>query len=394
MSKPLKIVQYKYYLKESSKDGIISFVGSNPSSKASFFYRAFIDQSLRNIMKRRFEECFSYSNTQGSNHLRQAISGLFIDNIRVSADSILITNGSQQAISLIAQTLIRPNDNVLVDHTSYLGIEKPLKDSRARIQSFPKPLHELSYSGIEKVIKYVQPKILYVIPDFANPTGQSLTGELRTFLAEFAERYRFFLVEDRSYSCLAYPYNPLLPSLLSLSSDTLSIGSISKCIAPGLRIGWIASAQINNINKLVLQKETVDLGSSMLVQEISASILEELRKSPKLMDTIKAFYQRRMELLLSSLEKYMPEDFSWTIPHGGFFVWVNGPKSLDSRSFFQRALLNGVGFTPGCLFYYKKPQNNTFRLSISDVPDTDIEEGVKRLAKAASEELSQIHHSS
>lgn len=385
MRSNLKIELWKKYIEKSLGSEFISFTSGRPSSKINLFYFKKLNKVIKQLLKKNKEKLFDYSPPEGLFSLRQAIGQeLKRERIAVSPQEVIIINGAQQGINLVAQLLLKKQNKVLVEKQTYLGIEKPFTDQQAKIFSFPQHLNELKEEKIGRIITKVSPRLIYLIPDFANPTGKSLTLEKRKLLVKLAKKYHFLIIEDQTYRNLVFEKEESLPSIRSLYPATIALGTVSKIIVPGLRIGWLIIKDKKLWQKLALQKEANDLCPPRINQEIIARLLTDQNCFKNYLDKIRAYYQEKMNILLLSLEKYMPKEFSWNKPQGGFFVWVKGPKKFDSRKFFYQALKNKVNFMPGFIFYYQKPEYNTFRLSISGILKDKIEEGIKRLAKTYS----------
>jgi len=369
----LKIKQWHHLIKKGNKQNIISFASGRPESKISSIAHKKLVQITKKIIN--YKNIFDYSSASGIPSLKQEVLKKFVD---VSNIDVLITNGAQQAIKLSIDALIPLKGKIIIPNPTYLGIELPLITKKANI--FPLSLHTLSKQQLEKAIKNIRPHLLYVIPDFSNPDGKTLSLEKRKLLAFLAKKYHFFIIEDQTYRFLNYQ-SSLLPSIQSFDKkSTISIGTISKIIAPGLRIGWI-NASHSLIEKLTLYKEAEDLFTPSLNQLIVAEFLKDSKNFKNHQKKIKKLYQKRLALLLKLLKQYLSNKFTWENPKGGFYVWIQGSKKFKSQQYLHKALKNNVAFIPGHIFYYKNPQYNNFRLSISALSKSQIKKGVKKLTK-------------
>jgi len=385
--KPSKVKQYQYFNKKSLKPKIISFINTNPDSKVVSICHPLIKKSIKYASKNIKDYVFNYSPPQGHPTLRQSISNWIQKNNSLSfnLNKIVITNGAHQAINLITQTLLKPKDAVLVENTSYLGIQKPFQNKNVTIKNFPKHLNQLTSKEIKKIVTTIKPKLIYLIPELSNLTGKYLSTNKRKLIANLAEKQHFYILEDQTHRQLAYPPGTKSnPTISSLNPNTLAINSLSKIISPGLRIGWLTTKQQKLIKKIVEQKESSDLNSPTLNQIMIAYILDHLIKSPKALNQISNYYQKKLESLDIYLKKYMPSNFNWNKHHNGFILWLTGPKSFNSQKKFRKAIKNQVAFIPGHIFFFQKPPFNTMRLSVSHTPLKKIKIGVKKLAQAIS----------
>lgn len=362
----------------------ISFTSGRPGPEVySFSFKR-----LRKILislalqKARINKMADYAPSAGIDQLREVIAEKFRDEEakRVRAKNIIITCGAQQAISLATRTLIKPGETVLLENQNYVGFQKPISNQKAKIKVLSRSIREITTEVLEQEIETSQPKIFYLSSDFANPTGYTLPRTTRKTIVNLARKYKFLILEDQTYRDLVYRPEDQLPSFKGLVDKTISVGTISKTIIPGLRIGWLA---VNDkySSELLEQKRADDLFTSPLSQMIAAEFIKNKQKYKQHLKKIRRYYQEKMSILLQSLEKYFPPKFSWNRPKGGVFVWIEGPKTFNSQKLFSKAVKNGVSFMPGLVFYYQKPKFNTFRLSISTTPKEKIEEGIMKLAK-------------
>jgi len=386
--KLLKIKQYQYFSKKSLKPKIISFINTNPDSKIISICHSLLKKSIKYSLKNLEENVFSYSPTQGHLILRQSLVNWIKKNdlLSLTSNEIIITNGAHQAINLIAQTLTKSKDTILVENTSYLGIQKPFQDKNITIKSFPKHLNQLTSEEIKKLINLTKPKLIYLVPELPNLTGQYLSTNKRKLIANLAKKQNFYILEDQTHRQLAYPPGTKsTPTIASLNPNTLTVNSLSKIISPGLRIGWLTTKQQKLIKKIVQQKESSDLSSPTLNQIMTAYILDHLTKSPKILNQISNYYQKKLDLLNIYLKKCLPPNFSWNKHHNGFILWLTGPKSFNSQKLFQKAIKNQIAFIPGHVFFFQEsPPFNTIRLSVSHTPINKIKIGVKKLAQVIS----------
>ena len=363
-------------LKVTERPEVISFAGGLPSP-ASFpaeEMRAAADRILRDDPS----GALQYSATEGYMPLREWVAARYsVGGVKVRASQVLITTGSQQALDLLGKVLVSPGSPVLVETPTYLGA----------LQSFS--LYEPNYVQVPTDDKGLVPegltpeltagaRLLYAIPNFQNPTGRRLPLERRQALAEFAKHSPFPVIEDDPYGALLYAGEPL-PTVHSLAPEhVVHLGSFSKVLAPGLRLGYIIAPEDLHF-KLVQAKQATDLHTPTFTQRIVYEVVKG-----GFLDThipkVRALYRDQCEAMLDSLKRNMPEGVSWNRPEGGMFVWVTLPAHIDSMKLLAEAVAQNVAFVPGAPFFASEPQHNKLRLSFVTVPPAKIEEGVAKLA--------------
>jgi 2-aminoadipate transaminase len=363
--------------KEKSKDlngltDLISFANGTPDKNLLKQYFSVLKPIVKKIMKSSKELVLNYTSPEGSANLRKNVCGLLKgDNINCSYDEILITTGSQQAIKILVDALLEPGDVVMLSMPTYIGVEKPLIDKGVMIK-------DLSEEGIKKY----HPKMVYLIPDFSNPTGMSMSLVERQKIVSLARKYGFIIVEDQTYRELYFDDKKLIPSIVSLYEETVVIGTVSKFMAPGLRIGWIFLKNKNILDKLILTKESIDLSTSALNQGITAELLNKFIKNEKILNNGRRLYSKKMNILVNSLNSELGDYFEWEIPAGGYYIWLKPKIDFDINQYWKRCLRVGVVFSPGFLFYFDNRASNELRLSIGDVSEDKIKLGVKRMKLA------------
>lgn len=292
-----------------------------------------------------------------------------------SEGNVLITAGSQQALDLIGKLLISPGDAVLVDRPTYLGA----------LQAFN--AYEPAYVDRDAVEAGAETALGYVVPDYANPTGRSLTLAEREALLDLAEARDFVLVEDAAYRELRFEGEER-PPLLALdvarsgsieAARTLLCGTFSKTLAPALRIGWICGPAAA-LEKLVLLKQGCDLHVSTLNQLAACEAVQE--GYDQHLSRLRSAYRAKAQAMCAALARHMPDGVTWAEPEGGMFVWLTLPEGIDGAELLARGLASErVAFVPGAPFFATNAQPNTIRLSYSLPAEADIDEGVKRLAR-------------
>ena len=366
-------------------NAIYSFAGGYPS--ADTFPLEEIRKTMSEVIDKYRGKAFQYGATQGVPELREAVAKRY----GVPVERVQITSSSQQGIDVCTRILVNPGDVVLTSSPSYLGALQSFRSYRADIRGVA---HKTSLSDFrqeyETVLEQVKAegkkvKFLYMIPDFQNPSGESLTLEERQMLVDLASEHDFLIVEDSPYRELRYEGEPV-PTMYSLSPDrVIHLGSFSKIFAPGFRLGWaIAHPQL--LDKIYVCKQSLDLCPPIFDQYVAAEFLESGRLDENLQRSI-ALYKGKRDLLLGLLEEYMPEGVSWTHPEGGLFLFLTMPEGFDAVEFYDTALDAGVAYVAGEFFHPDGSGKNTMRMNFSFMTHERITEGVKLLATILKERL-------
>ncbi len=360
-------------LKVTSKKDFISFAGGLPDE--NLFPMFALKKMSKKVLKDYSSKAFQYSVTEGYEPLRQFIIDNFYKDADITTDNILITHGSQQGIDLLSKLFLDEDDKVGLSEPGYLGALQAFKAYRAKPVSIPSG--EISLDKFEKIEK-LPIKFLYVIPDFHNPTGERMSLEMRKKLVETGKH---MIVEDTAYRLLSFD-GDILPSLYELDKNgrVIQMGSFSKIIAPGLRIGWIcASKEI--IDYLVIAKQFSDLHTNGFGQLVVYSYLTNenwLRHVRKL----RRKYKQKKDIMLDAIKKYFPSGYTLTEPLGGMFIWLTYKDAkLDFYDILETAVNEGVAFVPGQEFAFNKKLNNSVRLNFSHPSKEKIEEGIKKLGQ-------------
>ena len=365
-------------------NSIYSFAGGYPSAET--FPMEDIRQIMSLVIDKYGGKAFQYGATQGVTELREALA----KRCGVSLERIQITSSSQQGIDVCTRVLVDPGDVILTSSPSYLGALQSFSSYRADVIGVRHDGDIASFRrAYEAEIQRVQSegrkvKFLYMIPDFQNPSGESLNLEERKMLVGLAKEYDFLIVEDSPYRELRYE-GAHIPSMYSLDPDrVIYLGSFSKIFAPGFRLGW-AIAHPDILDKIYVCKQSLDLCPPVFDQYVAAEFLESGRLDENLAKTI-SLYKGKRDLLLSLLEEHMPEGVSWTHPEGGLFLFLTMPEGFDAVRFYDRALTAGVAYVAGEFFHPDRCGKNTMRMNFSFMTPDRIAEGVKLLAGLLKEE--------
>lgn len=363
-------------LKITMRPEIISFAGGLPSP-ATFpveRMRTAFDKVLSNSGK----VALQYGPTDGYAPLREWVANsLSIDGVTISPDQVLMVSGSQQGLDLLGKVLVDEGSKVLVETPSYLGALQAFSVYGPEFVSMPGDEAGLLPESVEAVAPGA--RLLYALPNFQNPTGRTLSVERRVALVETCARLGLPLIEDDPYGALSYRRAPL-PKMLTMNPNGIVyMGSFSKVLTPGIRLGYVVAPQVL-ARKLEQAKQATDLHTSQLTQMVVHEVIKDGFLDEHI-PTIRALYSDRCDAMLAALAAYFPEGVTWTKPEGGMFIWVTLPKHIDSMLLLDEAIAQHVAFVPGAPFYANDPERNTLRLSFVTVTPERIREGVEKLGK-------------
>jgi DNA-binding transcriptional MocR family regulator len=366
----------------TARPGVISFAGGLPAPELFDLapLRAAFDSALSGVDARRN---LQYSPTEGDPQLRELIARRTDRlGLATAAAELLITTGSQQALTLIAMALLDPGAVVLVEEPTYLSALQCFQLAGARLVPVRGDDHGIDPDALAEIAARERPTLLYLVPNFANPTGRTLTGERRRQVAELAARHGFWIVEDDPYGELRYQGDPESPVATQATAGdrTLYLGSFSKVGAPGLRLGWLRASE-PMIRSLAIVKQSVDLHTSTLDQAAVARYLADNDLDAHVR-TLCVAYRVRRDAMLTALSDATPPGSRWTEPAGGMFIWVRLPGGVDTARLLPAALAEDVAFVPGAAFHAGEPDRATLRLSFTTYPPAQIAEGMSRLARA------------
>ncbi len=360
-------------------NSIYSFAGGYPS--ADTFPLEAIKETVAEVIDKYGAKAFQYGATQGVTELREAVAARY----GVPVERVQITSSSQQGIDVCTRILVNPGEVILTSNPSYLGALQSFRSYRADIRGVSHDNDLETFKALyEKTIAQVASeggtiKFLYMIPDFQNPSGESLTLEERKMLVELAGEHDFLIIEDSPYRELRYE-GEHVPTMYSLDSDrVIHLGSFSKIFAPGFRLGWaIANPEI--LDKIYVCKQSLDLCPPIMDQYVATEFLTSGRMDENLKKSIE-LYKGKRDHLLALLEKYMPEGVSWTHPEGGLFLFLTMPEGFDAVKFYDKALDAGVAYVAGEFFHPDGSGRNTMRLNFSFMTPERMTEGIKLLGE-------------
>lgn len=362
-------------------NAIFSFAGGYPH--ASTFPLDDIRELSSLVIDRYGAKAFQYGATQGVPELRQAVA----ERCKVDVERVQITTSSQQGIDVCTRVLVDPGDVILTSNPTYLGALQSFRSYRADVRAVKVTDADADQKIGAILAEGKKIKFYYIIPDFQNPSGETMSLEDRKTLVALAEKYDFLIVEDSPYRELRYE-GVDVDTIYSLAPDrTLHLGSFSKIFAPGFRLGWILGAP-ELLDKIYVCKQSLDLCPPIFDQYLAAEFLTSGRLDANLKKSID-LYRTKRDHLLGLLEKYMPEGVTWTHPEGGLFLFLNLPEGFDSVKFYDKSLDAGVAYVAGSFFHVDGSGLNTMRMNFSFLAMERMEEGVQILSRLISEEISK-----
>ena len=372
------------------KPGIISFAGGFPDS--ALFDVEGIQAASQQVLREQAGPALQYGATEGFNPLREQLAA-FMHTKGVQSltpEQLIVTTGSQQALDLLGKTLISPGDKVIVEGPTFLATIQCFRLYGAELISAPVDGDGVQTDRLEALIKTHQPKFVYLIPTFGNPSGALLSLERRRQVLALALRYNTLIVEDDPYGDLYFGAAPP-PSLLALSEDVpgsrealVHCGSLSKVLSPGLRVGWMVAPPAL-LAAATMCKQFSDAHTSTFAQATAAAYLQSGRM-PATLARVRSVYAERAAAMGHALQHHLGGALTFVPPQGGLFVWarLTGQNGLlnDGATLARQAIEQGVAFVPGAPFYCSEPDTSTLRLSFATADVAQIEEGVTRLARA------------
>jgi len=382
-------------LKFAAGGTVISFAGGLPDPAT--FPVDELQEVILEVLRTGAGRALQYGTTEGDVRLREELVGWMAkDGIGFDRDSILITNGSQQALDIVGRVLLDPGDVIVCELPSYLGGLQAFRYYQVEMVGVPQDDEGLEPDRLARVLRDLRRagrrlKFIYVVPDFQNPSGITWTRERRERLLDLAAEFNVLVVEDNPYREMRF-MGQAPPPVAALDRDgrTLYLSTFSKTLAPGLRIGWIA-APPPIIERCVTAKQGMDLCGPSFTQAVVAALLARGVLGRRL-PAVAALYRRKREAMLEALGSQMPAGVSWTRPEGGLFLWVRLPEDMDAGAMLQVAVQEeGVAYVPGQAFHCDGSGRNTMRLNFSYPSEEEIREGISRLARLVRRHAPAIH---
>lgn len=372
------------------KPGIISFAGGFPDS-AMFDVEGIREASALALSKEP-GAALQYGATEGYNPLREQLA-LFMATKgvkNISPEGLIVTTGSQQALDLVAKTLLNPDDIALVEAPTFLATIQCFRLYGPKVLGVPIDAHGVQVDKLEAMIQQHKPKLVYIIPTFGNPSGALLTKERRLKILQLAVKYKTIVIEDDPYGDLYFGEAPP-PSMLALSDQVpgsrdwlVHCGSLSKVLSPGLRVGWMV-APPDLLARATMCKQFSDAHTSTFAQATAAQYLLSGRM-PATLNKVRSVYAERAQAMDQALQRELGDALAYTAPQGGLFFWANltGTNGAvkDGNTFAKSAIEKGVAFVPGAPFFANDPDLSSIRLSFATADLAKIEEGITRLGQA------------
>ncbi|WP_053364971.1 aminotransferase-like domain-containing protein [Bacillus sp. FJAT-27245] len=364
----------------AANPGTISFAGGLPDS--NLFPAEAMRVATDKVLKESSEIALQYGLTLGRVSLRGKIVGLMArEGVEATVDNIAVTTGSQQAITVAAMMLLDEEDVIITENPSYLGALAAFKPFATSYKGVNGDEDGMFMDELEEVIKNTpNAKMIYVIPNFQNPTGRTWSLERRKKLVEIANKYDLPILEDNAYGEVRFD-GERIPSIKSFDTEgrVIHLGSFSKILSPGLRVGW-ACADKEVVSKFELVKNGLDLQSAELAQMQVTEFLENNDLDAHLA-MINEVYKERRDLMVKMIEEEFPKEAKYYYPKGGMFVWVELPSHINTRELLKKAIERKVAFVPGGSFYPGNDCESSMRLNFSTMTNEKIVEGIKILGQ-------------
>ena len=392
-SKVLRRSEIRELLKHTINPGVISLAGGLPYP--GLFPIEELKDIVATVLDREGGQALQYGPTEGDPRLIDFLVQWMREHEGAEIDHsyFLICSGAQQALDLIGRVFIDPGDPIIVGLPTYLGAIQAFQSYRANLIGVPVDKQGMDVERVEEILKEfagkgLKVKFIYIVPDFQNPTGVTLSLERREKLLDLCYEYDTVTIDDSPYRDLRYEGERLpMVGPMDKRGYAFSVHTFSKIFAPGPRLGWIV-ANPAIMDKLVMAKQPADLCTSSFSQAILFEFLNRGLLKSHIAKTVE-YYRKKQETMLQALDKYMPKDagIDWTHPEGGLFLWMCLPEHLDADALFPKAIEKKVVYVMGSAFHFDRSGKNSLRLNFSYPSEEEIEEGIKRLADLVKEEL-------
>lgn len=367
----------------TARPEVINFAGGLPAPE--LFDAKGIAAAYEAVLAEAPARALQYSTTEGEPALRDALAArTTARGLPTGPEDLLVTTGSQQALSLLATTLVEPGDTVLVENPCYLAALQAFGFAGARVVAVPGDEHGVDPGALEELVARERPKLLYTVPTFQNPTGRTLPAGRRAAVAAVAARHGLWIIEDDPYGELRYEGErlPWIAAHPGAEDRTVLLGSFSKVMAPGLRLGWLrAPAELRRA--CAVAKQAADLHTPTVNQLAAARYLADNDLDAHVA-RVAGVYRERRDTMLSGLAGTLPAGSVWNRPEGGMFLWARLPEPYDTTALLPRVVRQNVAYVPGAPFYAGTPDRTTLRLCFVTQTPAEIEEGLRRLGEGLS----------
>ena len=390
-TKEMRASEVRELLKLLQVPDMISFAGGFPNPES--FPVEIIRQIVSDVLEKDGAQALQYGITEGYAPLRESVADRMNKRgMDISKENVLIVSGSQQAIDLMGKIFIDPKDTIVISAPTYLAALTNWAVMQATFESIPIDHNNMRMDIFEERMKRLvkrsnPPEIVYVLPNFQNPAGVTMPEKNRRKIVDMASEYDFIILEDDPYGDLRYKGDPI-PPLKHWDDEgrVVYTSTFSKILAPGLRVGWVVAAP-EILKKLIVAKQSTDVCANVLGQRIAHEYIVRGHIDPQI-EKIKQLYKRKMDLMLSGMEEFMPDGIGWTKPEGGMFLWVTLPEMMDSVELLKKALRKRVAFVSGRAFFADpKEGTSTMRLNFTHPSDQMITEGLRRLGSVLNQEI-------
>ena len=379
-AKALKSSVIREILKVTANPNVISFAGGLPAPES--FPVAQMKAAFDHVLNNDPQSALQYSTTDGYAPLREWVANRMSTNgATITPDQVIIVSGSQQALDLIAKVFIDPDDKVLVETPTYLGALQAFSMFDPKYVSVDSDENGLIPEALTAEVAK-DAKFLYALPNFQNPTGRMMSEERRQTLVARAREHDLLVVEDDPYGALWYEAAPPASLLSRMPERVIHMGSFSKVLAPGLRLGHLI-APVEITKKFEQAKQATDLHTSTIAQRVVYEVVKDGFLDEHI-PSIRERYKNQAHAMLDALTTHMPKGVTWNQPAGGMFLWVTLPESMNSEKMLEKVFAHNVAYVPGTPFYANEAQTNTLRLAFVTVPPAKIQEGVKKLGEVFS----------
>lgn len=367
-------------LKVTIDASIISFAGGLPNRR--FFPVKELRQAAHDVFTEAGNDILQYANSEGYLGLRQFIADRYRiqEGLEIPVEDILITTGSQQGLDLLGKTFLNEGDDLIIEEPGYLGAIQAFAMYRPRFHPVVVREGGMDIDQLARVLRERRPKLLYTVTNFQNPSGISYSDDNRHAVADLVRNNSCLIIQDDPYGDLRFSGERKVSFKRLLPEQTVLLGSFSKTVAPGLRLGWLV-ARPQVMDKLVIAKQAADLHTDYLAQRMLHRYLQDNDIDAHI-QTIINQYGKQKEAMIGAIREFFPAGVEYTNPEGGMFLWVTLPEGMSSMALFEAAISRQVAFVPGTPFYVDRKDTNTLRLNFSCSDEPTIVEGIRRLGQA------------
>ncbi|TFG69927.1 MAG: PLP-dependent aminotransferase family protein [Methanomassiliicoccus sp.] len=390
-ARQMKASDVRELLKLLQMPDMISFAGGLPSAET--FPVEIIKDIVKDVLERNGDQILQYGITEGYAPLRESIaSRMASKGMDVTTDNILVVSGSQQVIDLAGKVFINPKDTIVVSAPTYLAALTGFNTYQASYEAIPIDDQNMRMDIFEERMKKLagegnHPKLVYVLPNFQNPSGVTMPTRNRKRLVDMASEYDFVILEDDPYGELRY-VGDHLPALKTFDDEgrVIFTSTFSKVLAPGLRVGW-AVADPGILKKMIIAKQSTDVCTSVLGQAIAHEYMVR-KHMDRQIEHIKKVYGEKLRLMLDAMHEFVPDSIRWTKPEGGMFLWATLPDGMQSPDLLEKALKRKIAFVSGKAFFPNPSDGfSTMRLNFTYPSNEKITEGIRRLGEVIHGEL-------